>query len=226
MARREDMHFLAVTEHNHRDAERGAKERTDGVLIATQPQLYGGAGSESLMATANRMTENGQFGALYGQEFSTISSGNHMNVLDAPRVIPDANGAFDDLMPWLDANRYTSGAAPLVQFNHPKWKRRNDNNYGRDDFGGDDALWVAAVGTKASLIEVLNTTATKPGQGFRPYAHEREYFEYLNLGFRLGPTVGHDNHYRNWGTSNDARTGVVAASLGRVMPTTPPLDAE
>jgi hypothetical protein len=35
------------------------------------------------------------------------------------------------------------------------------------------------------------------------------------MGFHLGPSVGQDNHYRNWGTSTDARVGVIADSLSK-----------
>ena len=35
------------------------------------------------------------------------------------------------------------------------------------------------------------------------------------MGFHVGPSVGHDNHWRNWGVSTDARVGVIANSLDR-----------
>ena len=45
-----------------------------------------------MIPTAHRFTEKGRFIALYGQEFSTIGGGNHMNVLDAPHVISFLTG--------------------------------------------------------------------------------------------------------------------------------------
>lgn len=214
-ARAKGMQFMLLSEHNHADAEPASGDRADGVQIATQPQLYAGAGPNSLKSMAAQATQNGSFVALWGQEFSTISAGNHVNVFGAPSVIGVPKGEFRQLVTWLEQNRDESGQPPLLQFNHPDWEPHEDNNYGRDDWDGGDAEWVAAMGAKAGLIEVLNGTATKPGNYLRTSAHETEYFEYLNLGFRLGPTAGHDNHYKNWGTSTYARTGVVAPALTR-----------
>jgi hypothetical protein len=80
--------FLAITEHNHADA---------GDIAGNHP-LYTGPGNLSLIPTANRFTEEGEFIALYGQEYSSISAGNQLNVLDAPHVIDVPNGQFRMLL--------------------------------------------------------------------------------------------------------------------------------
>jgi hypothetical protein len=73
--------FLAITEHNHAQCEEGASaDRKDGIMIATSPQLYTGPDESALMPEAQKWTTDGQFVALYGQEFSSISKGNHINV--------------------------------------------------------------------------------------------------------------------------------------------------
>lgn len=215
MAKANKMHFLAVTEHNHLNSEPSSGSRKDGVMIAKTPALYNGTQPSSLKSAAAKATVAGGFVAIYGQEFSTIGTGNHVNVFDAPSVIGVPKGEFKQLVEWLDQNPDSSGLPPLLQFNHPEWTPQNDNNYGRDDFGPGDKAWIAAMGAKTGLIEVINGTATKPGEDLKTHAHQRAYFNYLNLGFRLGPTVGHDNHYRNWGKSTRARTGVVASALTR-----------
>jgi hypothetical protein len=43
--------------------------------------------------------------------------------------------------------------------------------------------------------------------------HEKDYWFYLNHGFRLAPTANQDNHFVNWGTITRARTGVLANRL-------------
>ena len=102
--------YLAITEHNH--AKVGD--------IADNRVLYTGPGSLSLIPTANSFTEEGVFIALYSQEFSSISTGNHMNVLDVPHVIDVANGDFRALFEnWLPLNRDTQGQEPLLLLNHP-----------------------------------------------------------------------------------------------------------
>jgi hypothetical protein len=43
--------------------------------------------------------------------------------------------------------------------------------------------------------------------------HEKDYWFYLNKGFRVAPTANQDNHFRNWGTITAARTAVLADRL-------------
>lgn len=217
-ARLRGLDFLAITEHNHAQAEQGAKERRDGLLIARDPALYNGtpaSGEASVVDAARTATRPGAFVALYGQEFSAISRGNHANVFEVGSVIPVANGAFDELVGWLGANPDSAGLPAIVQFNHPSSEFRRTNEYGRDDFGGDEA-WVREMGRHAALIEVICGPGLNPGVGVTPdRAAEYDYAHYLNMGFRLAPTANQDNHYYNWGDATSARTGVVAAALTR-----------
>lgn len=200
--------FLAITEHNHKSAESGAGERRDGILIAKDPTLYNGPDAFSLVETAKRMTEDGKFIALYGQEFSSISKGNHVVVLDAPKVIDVTNGRFDQLLTWLTANPDTTGSSCIVQFNHPKLFNK-PSEYGKDDFPSQQQ-WIASMGAVTHLIEVLNGPAMTKTGGERPdEVAENDYKTYLRLGFKLAPTADQDNHYFTWGTATDARTGVV-----------------
>ena len=215
MARAAGLDFFAITEHNHRHAEDGAKSRKDGKLIATNPQLYSGAPS-SLIETANRLNKPGEFVTLYGQEISTISSGNHMNLFQVGEVVDDTivhSGNVPELLSWMAAHPDNFGMTPLLQFNHPNNPSSSPKDYGRDDFAPAD--WVRSVDPFVELIEVLNAPALKKGEGFRAEAKEGYYLEYLNLGFHLAPSVGQDNHWKNWGVSTDARIGVIADSLTR-----------
>ena len=206
--------FLAITEHNHRWAESGASaDRRDGILIATNPSLYTGPATEALIPTAERWTEDGSFVALYGQEFSSISQGNHVNVFDAPRVIDVKNGEFSDLISWVESNPDTSGKPPLIQFNHPALFDNDTIEYGLDDFPSQSA-WIAAMDPHVQLIEVLNGPAMARDSGLRSAAvQERDYFHFLNLGFHLAPSTGQDNHYATWGTVTDARVAIIADQL-------------
>jgi Lamin Tail Domain len=213
MACEAKLDFFAITEHNHAAAD-GSGVRKDGKLIAKTPALYSGTPT-SLVEMANKRNVAGRCVTLYGQEYSTISSGNHMNVFDVGKVIDADNGKFDELLSWMDQNRDSRGAVALAQFNHPE-TGREDRDYGRDDFGAaSEANWVQAMAPFVSLIEVINAQALKPGTNLRTHHHQSLYFRYLNLGFHLAPSVGHDNHYRNWGTSVDARVAVIAPELTR-----------
>jgi hypothetical protein len=215
MAKGAGLDFFAITEHNHRRAEDGAKSRRDGKLIATNPLLYAGQPS-SLIETANRLNQPGQFVTLYGQEISTISSGNHMNVFQVGSVVDDVsvpNGKVPALLTWVGAHPDSLGQTALLQFNHPNNPSSSPKDYGRDDYAPAD--WVRSVDPFVELIEVLNAPALDDGLGFRAEAKEGYYFEYLNLGFHVAPSVGHDNHWKNWGKSTDARIGVIADALTR-----------
>jgi len=207
--------FLAITEHNHKSAESGAQDRRDGLLIATDPSLYAGS-DRSLLTAAARWSSDGRFIALYGQEFSSISSGNHVNVFDVPKVIQAGNGQFDELLNWLadPAHHDSTGRSAVLQLNHPRLYR-GKAAYGRDDFGGD-AQWIATMGAAACLLELLNGPAMARQGGERPAETAfREYQYYLSLGFRVAPTGNQDNHYFTWGTTTDARTGLLARALTR-----------
>jgi hypothetical protein len=206
--------FFAITEHNHNKGD-GKGDRRDGRMIATQPALYSGTNS-SLLETANRLNKPGRCVTLYGQEFSTISSGNHMNIFDVSKVIDAPNGQFDKLVEWLDANPDSRGVKALAQFNHPETGKEAERDYGRDDFGdGGDANWVQAMAPYVSLIEVLNAPALRRGTDQRTTSRESLYFRYLNLGFHLAPSVGQDNHYKNWGVSTDARVAAITSDFTR-----------
>src|SRR6185436_18826241 len=105
--------FLAVTEHNH--AQAGA--------IANNHALYNGPQPASLIRTAAQFDAPGSFVALYGQEFSTISSGNHANVLEVGDVIDTSdvpNGAWNLLLEtWLPAHPDSEGKPAVMLLNHP-----------------------------------------------------------------------------------------------------------
>jgi hypothetical protein len=209
--------FLAITEHNHRLCEAGAStDRRDGIMIAKNHQLYTGPQSSSLVPTAQRYTKSGKFIALYGQEFSSISAGNHINVFDVGDVIDDhivPNGHFDTLLTWLQTNSDSTGQKAIIQFNHAKLLDNYTTQYGADDFAGQ-ADWINKMSQHAALFEVLNGPAMTKTSGNRSEElMEADYDHYLLLGFHLAPTGDQDNHYRTWGTSTDSRTGVIADEL-------------
>jgi hypothetical protein len=204
------IHFLALTEHNHAEAV-----GDDRIGIATNPALYKGPGAESLIPVAGSLSQDGRFIALYGQEFSTISSGNHVNVFDIGEVINVQKGRFDLLLDFLRTNRDSSGQPALIMLNHPKDSVSLDSReYGLDDFGGDTSRWVTGIGTHARLIQIING----PGMSSAINANsaqpkEEAYMKFLNLGYKLAPTADQDNHLKNWGNATTARTAAIMRTL-------------
>lgn len=195
--------FLAVTEHNHLGR------------IAAEPALYSGGGSTSLISTAGRFNQDGAFVALYGQEFSTISSGNHANVLEIQELIPEAqvpSGAWNILLDtWLASRLDSQGQPPILLLNHPSTSSSpNDREYGRDDYPSA-AAWRTALDARARLINLINGPSHDAPSPAAP--SESEFRRYLNLGFHLAPTADQDNHRTNWGSAAETRTGVLATAL-------------
>lgn len=207
-----ELDFLALTEHNHSGAA-----GSDGIAIANDPPLYEGPGAESLVKVAGTVSADDEFIALYGQEVSSISKGNHVCVFDVPRVVDTTevpNGDFDKLFEeWLPDNLDTTGQQALVQMNHP-WNSNCPNaiEYGRDDFDSFTE-WRSTVDAQTQLIEVVNGPSHSTGTGRKPGGSRSEWRRYLTLGFHLAPVANQDNHHRTWGTITDARTGVAVKSL-------------
>lgn len=241
MSRAAGVQFFAVTPHNHASAEMGAKERADGILIATVHGLYESSDSLSIplpgggnlqavsVLRAAREATTATFAALYGQEFSTISSGNHMNVIGYDQVLTNPNGDFRSLFLTLDEYVAKGHPAPIVQLNHPDVQadlfyagqdkdtlKAMFNDYGFDDFGGDFRELVAAAEKYVVLIELLSGPAmaknANPAYHYDD-PHEDDYYFYLTQGFHLSPSAGQDNHYKTWGVSSSARMGVLASDL-------------
>lgn len=167
-------------------------------------------------AEANRHY-GGRFCALFGQEWSTISTGNHVNILGAKELCDAPKGRYDLLYgKWLPAR----DEPPVVILNHPFRARGEidrgllESEYGLDDFGGAPDALARAANPHVRLIEVVTGPAFGRLETRRRWRGNPDgYFRQLNRGLRVGPCAGSDNHYQNWGTSSPARTGVWATSL-------------
>ena len=205
--------FLAITEHNH-----GSAGTQNGKRIAFHHDRYKGPRMDGLIPVADNLTIDGEFVALYGQEGSSISKGNHYCAFDVPEVIDEddvPNGEFDTLLEdFLPANLDSFGDQALLQLNHP-WNSNcpNSREYGRDDFASF-TQWRSILDARAQLIEVINGPSHSSGENLHPATvADFEFRRYLNLGFHLAPTANQDNHFETWGTITNARTGVIAESL-------------
>jgi hypothetical protein len=169
------------------------------------------------MKTALAMTTNGKFVALYGQEFSIIKRGNHTNVFEISKVISADSGEFDQLATFLDTNMDSANKPAIIMFNHPKnTSTVIADEYGLDDFEGNQINWLRRLGPHAALMQMINGPGQKAGTGLlsaRPA--ESAFRKFLRLGFKLAPTADQDNHHKNWGNATDARTAIIAPSLTR-----------
>lgn len=207
--------FLAITEHNHSKAGSTGDDPA-GLNMALDHSLYDGGQDASLLKTAARVNADhaNQFVALYGQEFSTNSGGNHINVFEVGEVIDEQvvpNKRFDLLyQSWLPSHLDSVGMPAIVQFNHPD---SFESDYGMLNFTSMEVL-RGMVTPYARTIQIINGPHSAKTSGNRVNTVKwRRYLQYLNAGFRLAPTADQDNHFITHGSATDHRTAVLASAL-------------
>ena len=204
--------FLAVTEHNHSAAAHPKEAAVFGAGIAAQHSLY-----SKLTSAANTADDEDSFVALFGQEFSTISSGNHMNVIGATKVIDEHDVPSGDFKELYQTFLPGDNGVRFIQMNHP-WENNTApaKNYGLAQFGKSFTKLRKASEKWLRTIEVINGPGLKEGTNMPASVKgESAYLRYLTRGFHIAPTADQDNHRRNWGTATPARTGVLATRLTR-----------
>jgi hypothetical protein len=198
---RAKLDFLAVSSHSH--------------MITDQ-------GYRVMKAAANAYTEDGKFVALLAQEWSSISKGGHINIIEANERCPLPNGAWDDFYQHWLPNHPEVG---WIQFNHPHPSNPLE-------FGGEDVSPVVRSQASVAALDKFAGMAllNGPGKYEKPdmkgepdewdrgtnrLNYEIEYLEFLNRGWRIGPLGDQDNHVKNWGLAVPTRTGIWAKALTR-----------
>ncbi len=207
-ARQQGLDFMGISEHNHTNQIR-PKDPPGGDTIGSDPELY-----TTLRNNAATATQDGIFVALFGQEYSTITSGgNHTNIFGLNVVIDEEevpNGAYRQLYEeFLPAHPETQ----FLQFNHP-FDNSTSRSYGLDQFSGRANRLRAASERWLRTIEVINGPGTKNETDLKAEVKgEARYRFYLTRGFRLAPVADQDNHFRTWGNLTGARTGCLVENL-------------
>lgn len=203
------------------EAFKHAKEHVNFLCLSEHNHMSNAAELEQVRSAANSSTA-GDFVGIVGQEFSTISGGNHVNVYNVHVPIPASlnknyKGLFEQWLPdFVEKN-----GSPLVvaQFNHPA---RTSEDYGiarKGEFANYDGDWsefVRRVDPWVSLIAVVSGPADSSGPQSPPTNVHRDatgtflnaWKHYLDKGFHLSPVADQDNHRKTWGNRTTARTGV------------------
>jgi trimeric autotransporter adhesin len=187
--------FFALTEHNHQ-----LDENELNTLIGESDQPYG------------------KFVPVFGQEFSTLKAGNHLNVFNLKECIPGAmNGNFRRLYSkWLpDYQARHPSDIIICQFNHPENRLKDygiSRTKGVTNYQDDWEAFVEDANRWVRLIAVLNGPGShEEGQHNRHGDIKKDvetWFFYLDKGLHLSPTCNHDTHVESWGDLTTARTGV------------------
>jgi hypothetical protein len=196
------------------------KAKLDFLGISSHSHMITDEGYAKMKQAAADVTVNGKFVALLAQEWSSISKGGHITIVEANERCPLANGDWDTFYDrWLPAHPEVA----FVQFNHP-------HPTNPLEFGGKDFLPTTQA--KESVVAVNKVTAMAllngPGKyegidmkgqpdewdrGINKLNYEEEYKEFLNRGWRIGAVGDQDNHVKSWGLACPTRTGVWARNL-------------
>jgi hypothetical protein len=204
--------FMAVTEHNHSEAENPKEDPAFGAGIASDHSLY-----RELTTAAEKANRDDVFVALFGQEFSTISSGNHVNVIGATKVIDENEVPSGDFRTFYEQWLPNDSGVQFIQFNHPWDNKKNpQKDYGLAQFNKSfPKVWEASK-QWLRTIEVINGPGTINKTGLPAQVKGRPHYQnLLTRGFQIAPTGDQDNHHHTWGTLTDGRTGVLATRLTR-----------
>lgn len=190
------MDFLSLSEHNH-------------MLTHTEMQ--------TLMATAEAKTTD-TFVALFGQEYSYLSQGNHTNIHAYPVRIPaSANGKYKQLFGHTLPEYMADEPQVIIVggFNHPK-QIADDYGFTKDyngvwsDFVADmdPIVQLIAVGKGPADANKKNIVLADDEKMLHRDIGKKRWFEYLAGGMHLAPKFDHDTHSRTHGIRTAGRTAV------------------
>jgi hypothetical protein len=197
------MDFLGISDHNHASA---------GMSINNwQPGLN---------AAATATTSS--FLALYGMEWGVISNGGHVLVYGTNQLIGWETNNYNVYVPKSDylGTPNTTGTTGLFRvinelggnafatFAHPSFSDYNGIANVSYNASADSALVGSAVAS--GIAYSTNTTYSNPPSSF---GYLDFYNRMLSKGYHIGPTMDHDNHYTNFGRSNNNRLVVYSPSI-------------
>ncbi|MGE3457626.1 MAG: phospholipase D-like domain-containing protein [Kofleriaceae bacterium] len=202
------MDFLALTPHT---ADDGPAEAGDNANML--PEQF-----DQMVKVAADVTSasSGTFVAIAGMEWSTNSTGNHVNIFGSSELAKVERGRFDLLYNEFLPGRDQMGEAPALQFNHPRTFRRQSESLGGNwdqifdinlldvpnnsdrakkfnDFGLDDYAPLDAelpkwiAGEAMPDREIVRQTLAAVEAAARPYAR---LFEVL---VARGTDIAHEN---------------------------------
>ena len=189
-----DFNFLGISEHNHSQA--GMKDKNN---------------FKKGIADAKSANEDNKFVCLYGMEYGVIKNGGHVLIYGLDKLVgwEDGNhdifcGKFDYKELWRIIDGKSGAFATLA---HPE-KEDYDNLMG-DHYNKDAAAAICGVAVATGPAFATSTNYDEhPAKRFHEY-----YKGMLAKGYRVGPTIDHDNHNLTFGRMAESRTVVLAKKL-------------
>ncbi len=196
--------FWGISEHNHYTAK-----NNPGMLLSKYAEgLY----------QADTANDDGHFVAMYGMEFGTISTGGHVVSMGVPQLVgwdtvagnPNydiycAKGDYESF--WAIVNTYPNAFCTLA---HPETGDFNNLLLAPTINPSADSALVGVAIRSGSAFSTTDDYSDPPAT-----AYELQYRRALAKGYRVGPSIDHDNHYTNFGRTLHGRTVVLASQLNR-----------
>ena len=190
------MDFLGISDHNHVAAGMTLNNWNLGRAQATS-------------------STTSTFVALYGMEWGVISTGGHVVVYGVPNLLGWDSGQYQTYVAQGDYNGTSGLFTTITNFGPNAFATLAHPN--NSDFNGimstysasaDDAIVGTAVENGPATS--TNTTYSNPPSSMADLSFYRNM---LAAGYRLGPTIDHDNHNITHGRTATSRTVVLAYSL-------------
>ncbi len=199
------MDFLGISEHNHAGAGMNKSNWLPGI---TQAQA----------ATSPN------FLALYGMEWGVISAGGHVMVYGVDKLLGWEANNYDLYVAKSDylGTPQTTGTTGLFRFL---------NTWGNNSFallahpGSSDYNNLAQINYDATADSAIVGSAVESGPAFSTstnynnpatsMAYVAYYRKLLAKGYRIGPSMDHDNHYTTFGRTTYSRLAVIAPTLSQ-----------
>ncbi len=187
--------FLGISEHNHSQAGMKYENYAEG------------------LTEADKANKDGRFVAMYGMEFGVIKNGGHVLIYGLDSLVGWEDENFDIFCDkgdyatlWKLIARHPGAFATLAHPENTDFSNLLTSPYNKT---ADQAICGVAINTGPAF-------STDEGYTDKPARRFDSYFkQLLALGYRLGPTIDHDNHYTTFGRMAASRTVILAQSLTR-----------
>lgn len=191
----EHFDFLGISEHNHLQAKMHLLNYAKG------------------LSEAKAANEDGKFVCLYGMEYGVIKNGGHVIIYGFDRLIgwePNNYTVFSAKSDYSHLFHLIAGQpGAFATLAHPATTDYNNLISKVYDPTVDQAVTGVAIssGPAFSTAEDYSNRA--------PIKYYGYYKKLLALGYSVGPTMDHDNHYTTFGHMSPTRTVLLSQVLSR-----------
>lgn len=191
----EHFDFLGISEHNHLQAKMHLASYAKG------------------LAEAKASNEDGKFVCLYGMEYGVIKNGGHVIIYGFDKLIGWETGNYNVFSAKSDYSHLFELIADqpgaFATLAHPATTDYNDLISKRYDPTIDEAVTGVAISSGPAFSTAENYSNRAQ---IRYYGY---YKKLLALGYKVGPTMDHDNHYTTFGHMSPTRTVLLSQALSR-----------